>query len=144
MPAPTIRKSASVAMAITFEATTSVVMSLDEAARAKGSHSGFTVRYDEEIVRTIHVKTASANYPVHVGCNLLIHFGYHLRKMEGAAKRRIFILTSPEIWALWGKQFLKAFPPVEQPSVLFFPPGEPNKCLTQVERLATELTAAGA
>ncbi len=104
----------------------------------------FTVRYDEKIVRTIHVKTASANYPVHVGCNLLVHFGYHLRKIEDTAKRRIFILTSAEVWALWGRQFLTAFLPAEQPSVLFLPPGESNKRLTQVERLSTELAAGGA
>ena len=104
----------------------------------------FTVRYDEKIVRTIHVKTASANYPVHVGCNLLVHFGYHLRKIEDTAKRRIFILTSAEVWALWGRQFLTAFLPAEQPLVLFLPPGESNKRLTQVERLSTELAAGGA
>lgn len=119
-------------------------MSLDDNAWAKGSHSGFTVRYDEKIVRTIHVKSASADYPVHVGCDLLIHSGYRLRKIKGAAKRRIFILTSPEIWSLWGRQFLTAFPPVQQPSVLFLPSGEANKRLTQVERLSTELAAAGA
>src|SRR5271156_1970851 len=144
MPAPTIRKSVSVAMAITFEATTSLVTLLDDSAGVKGSHSVFTVRYDEKIVRTIHVKTASANYPVHVGCNLLVHFGYHLRKIEDTAKRRIFILTSAEVWALWGRQFLTAFLPAEQPSVLFLPPGESNKRLTQVERLSTELAAGGA
>jgi 3-dehydroquinate synthase len=95
-------------------------------------------------VRTIHVKTASASYPVHVGGNFLNHFGYHLRKVEGAAKRRTFILTSPEIWSLWGKQFLAALRPAEQPSVLFLPAGETNKRLIQVERLSTELAAAGA
>jgi 3-dehydroquinate synthase len=131
-------------MAITFEATTSLVTLLDDSAGVKGSHSVFTVRYDEKIVRTIHVKTASANYPVHVGCNLLVHFGYHLRKIEDTAKRRIFILTSAEVWALWGRQFLTAFLPAEQPSVLFLPPGESNKRLTQVERLSTELAAGGA
>jgi 3-dehydroquinate synthase len=81
---------------------------------------------------------------VHVGCNLLVHFGYHLRKIEDTAKRRIFILTSAEVWALWGRQFLTAFLPAEQPSVLFLPPGESNKRLTQVERLSTELAAGGA
>ena len=131
-------------MAITFEATTSVVTSLDDAAQAKGSHSGFAVRYDEKIVRTIHVKTASADYPVHVACSLLIRFGHHLRKIEGAVERRIFVLTSPEIWALWGKRFLASFPPAEQPSVLFLPPGETNKRLIHVERLSTELASAGA
>lgn len=95
-------------------------------------------------MRTIHVKTASADYPVHVGCNLLTHFGNYLRKMGGAAKQRAFILTSPEIWSLWGKQFLTALSSAEQPLVLFLPPGETNKCLSQVERLSAELATAGA
>jgi 3-dehydroquinate synthase len=95
-------------------------------------------------VRAIHVKTASAGYFVHVGCNFVSHFGYHLRKLEGAAKRRIFILTSPEIWSLWGRQFLEAFPPAQQPAVLFLPSGEANKRLAQAERLSTELASAGA
>jgi 3-dehydroquinate synthase len=95
-------------------------------------------------VRAIQVKTESAVYSVHVGCDLLSHFGYHLRKIKGMANRRIFILTSPEIWALWGKELLTSFAPDQQPSVLFLPPGETNKRLSQVERLSTELASAGA
>ena len=100
--------------------------------------------YDNEVVRTIHVKTASANYPVHVGDNLLSSFASQLRKVSGKAKPRVFILTSPQIWSLWGKQFLSAFPADQAPSVLFLPPGEQHKRLPQIERLATELAAAGA
>jgi 3-dehydroquinate synthase len=95
-------------------------------------------------VRTISVKTASAGYPVHVGCNIVSHFGYHLRKLLGRARPRIFILTSPEIWALWGQQLLSAFPKDEAPFVLFLPSGEANKRFTQVERLATEMASSGA
>jgi 3-dehydroquinate synthase len=95
-------------------------------------------------VRTIHVKTASANYAVHVGCNFLPRFGNHLRKLNGKVRPRLFILTSPEIWSLWGKEFIAAFPADEAPSVLFLPPGEQHKRFNQVERLATELAAAGA
>jgi 3-dehydroquinate synthase len=95
-------------------------------------------------VRTIHVKTALASYPVHVGCNFLPSFGNHLRKIIGKTKPRLFILTSPEIWSLWGKQFSAAFSQDEAPFVLFLPPGEQHKRFTQVERLATELAAAGA
>jgi 3-dehydroquinate synthase len=95
-------------------------------------------------VRTIPVKTASASYAVHVGCNFLPSFGYHLRKLIGKTMQRIFILTSPEIWSLWGKQFLAAFPADQTPFVLFLPPGEQHKRFSQVERLATELAAASA
>ncbi len=95
-------------------------------------------------MRTIHVKTASADYPVHVGCNFLHSFGHHLRKIAGKTARKIFILTSPEIWALWGEQFQHAIPANAAFSVLFLPPGEQHKRLSQVEPLATELTSSGA
>jgi 3-dehydroquinate synthase len=95
-------------------------------------------------VRAIQVKTASADYPVYVGCNLANNFGYHLRKFKRARQQRIFVLTSPEIWALWGSQMLAALPVTEQPSVLFLPPGETHKRMSEVERLSAELAGAGA
>ncbi len=95
-------------------------------------------------MRTIQVKTASASYAVHVGRNFVGRLESHLRKITGAARPRIFLLTSPEIWSLWGKQALASFPADRQPSVLFLAPGETNKRLTQVERLATELASSGA
>ena len=102
------------------------------------------LRYDENIVRTIRVKTASAEYPVYVGCDLIGQLAKHLRKPDGLWKRRTFVLTSPEIWALWGKQFLAAFPEKEQPTALFLPSGEKHKRLSEVERLSAELAFAGA
>jgi 3-dehydroquinate synthase len=131
-------------MAITFEAITFNPTLLDDVGRPKGSRSQVPLRYDKNIVRAIQVKTASANYPVYVGCNIISHFSYHLRKIVPAAVRRVFILTSAEIWALWGRQFLEAFPPAQQPSVLFLPPGETHKRLSEVERLSNELASAGA
>jgi 3-dehydroquinate synthase len=90
-------------------------------------------------VPTIQVKTASAKYPVYVGSGLLAGLYRNLPK-----QRRIFVLTSPEIWGLWSKRFLASFPKNEQPVVLFLPPGEQHKRMAQVERLATELSSAGA
>ena len=92
-------------------------------------------------MRSIQVKTASANYPVYVGKNLF--------PLLGRAKRlrpdgQSFVLTSPEIWALWGKNFLAAFPKSAAPTVLFLPAGERHKRLAQIERLASELAQAGA
>jgi 3-dehydroquinate synthase len=116
---------------------------LDEVAEQK-VHARCRVRYDESIVRTIHVKTASASYPVHVGCNILLHFGPHLRKLIGRSTPRIFVLTSPQIWSLWGRQFAASLPDDPAPTVLFLPAGEQHKRLTGVERLATELSSAGA
>jgi 3-dehydroquinate synthase len=92
-------------------------------------------------MRTIPVKTASAQYPVYVGRGLLTRIPRHIQK---SAARSAFVVTSPEIWALWGKKFLAAFPRNQQPTVLFLPAGERFKRLSQVERLASELAQAGA
>jgi 3-dehydroquinate synthase len=93
-------------------------------------------------MRTIPVKTTSANYPVFIGRNLFAQIPRKIGLHKSA--RRISILTSPEIWSLWGKQFLAAFPKDQQPTVLFLPAGERHKRLPQIERLASELAAAGA
>ena len=92
-------------------------------------------------MRTIPVKTASAEYPVYVGFGL---FPLLTRRIALKAGRRVFVLTSPEIWALWGRRFLATFPRDAQPTTLFLPAGEPYKRLAQVERLAGEMAAAGA
>jgi 3-dehydroquinate synthase len=93
------------------------------------------------IVRTIQIQTASANYPVYVGSELLASLGKRLRKIHAA---RVFVLTSPAIWSLWGKQLLSSFPKDHSPTVLFLAPGEQHKRLASLERLATELSTAGA
>jgi len=102
------------------------------------------LRYDGSIVRTIRVRAASAEYPVHIGCNLFSHLEAQVRKLNGASSRRRFVLTSPEIWGLWGKQLLEAFSVNNQPAVLFLPPGERHKRMSGVERLALELASGGA
>lgn len=91
--------------------------------------------------RTISVKTASAEYPVYVGRGLFPQLARSLRLMAG---QRAFVLTSPEIWSLWGPRFLAALPPDAQPAVLFLPAGERYKRMAQVERLAAEMAQAGA
>jgi len=92
-------------------------------------------------MRTIAVQTASAAYPVFIGRNL---FGQIARKADLGKSQRVLVVTSPEIWSLWGKKFLAAFPKNAQPTTLFLPPGERFKRLSQVERLASELARAGA
>jgi 3-dehydroquinate synthase len=92
-------------------------------------------------MRTIQVKTASANYPVYVGRNILSQITRAKRlRLDGQS----FILTSPEIWALWGKKFLAAFTKAGQPTVLFLPAGERHKRLAELEKLADQLARAGA
>ena len=90
---------------------------------------------------TLQVKTASTDYPIFVGRNLLARIPRHIQK---SAARSAFVVTSPEIWALWGKKFLAAFPKDRQPTALFLPAGERFKRFAQVERLAAELADAGA
>jgi len=51
------------------------------------------------------------------------------------------VLTSPEIWALWSKRFLKSFE--EEPIVLFLPAGERHKTLRSVEKLLRQMAKAG-
>lgn len=87
------------------------------------------------------VQTPSATYPVFVGRGLLAQIPGHLRKSGGG---QAFVVTSPEIWALWGRKFLAAFPRSAQPTVLFLPAGERWKRLAQVETLADQLARAGA
>jgi 3-dehydroquinate synthase len=93
-------------------------------------------------IRSIPVKTASADYPVYVGHGLFAEIPRRL----GLAKspRRVFVLTSPELWSLWGERLLAVFPDMAAPTVLFLPAGERYKRMAQVERLAAELAQAGA
>jgi len=101
-------------------------------------------RYDDSNVRTIEVSTASAEYQVYVGRDLLATLARRIAagQPQGKRARAIFVLTSPAVWALWSAQFLASFR--EAPTVLFLPAGEQHKRLSQVERLLEELTAAGA
>jgi 3-dehydroquinate synthase len=99
------------------------------------------LHYDKSIVQTIGVDTPSAKYNVHVGSNLLETLVPRMRRAGIALPRRVFVLTSPAIWALWKEAFLTSF--AEEPIVLFLEPGEKFKTLTSVERLAREMVRAG-
>ena len=83
-------------------------------------HAHRRVRYDESIVRTIHVKTASASYPVHVGAGLVSNLADTcVQSPEKHAARSA--LTSPAIWSLWGKQFRPRFLKIRHPPLSFSP-----------------------
>ncbi len=92
--------------------------------------------------RTIPVKTASADYPVLIGRNLFAQIPRKLGLAKSSCK--VYLVTSPDIWALWGKQFLAAFPKNSSPTVLFLPAGERYKRLTELQKLADQLAQAGA
>lgn len=56
----------------------------------------------------------------------------------------MFVVTSPNIWALWHQRFLAGFPAQQTPAVLFLPAGERHKRMAAVEALAEQLAHAGA
>src|ERR1700757_914697 len=99
-------------------------------------------------MRKIKVATGSGEYAVCIGSGLVDSLSSRLNKLLGKQKKRIFVLTSPEIWALWGNRFQTSLSStsfgLEPPVVLFLPQGESHKRFREVERLATEMSSAGA
>jgi 3-dehydroquinate synthase len=95
-------------------------------------------------VPTIPVTTPQATYDVTIGAGLLRTLHARLRKLTLGKSPRTFVVTSPEIWALWHEAFLSSFPNDERPTALFLPPGESHKRLATVESLAQQLALAGA
>ena len=95
----------------------------------------------EITVETIRVETPSAKYDVFAGSGLLETLAPRIERAAGRLPRRVFVLTSPEIWALWSERFLRSF--AEEPVALFLPPGEQHKTIKSVERLTREMIRAG-
>ena len=100
------------------------------------------VRYDGETVPVISVNTPSANYDVTIASGLLRTLHTRIKRLDPGKPFRPFVVTSPEIWALWSKSFLASFK--ESPVVLFLPSGERHKRMASVELLAQQLATAGA
>lgn len=92
-------------------------------------------------MQTIRVDTPSAKYDVVVGSGLLEKLAPRMERAIGPLPRRVFVLTSPPIWALWGEAFCASF--AEPPIVLFLAPGEAHKTPRSVERLLREMAQAG-
>jgi 3-dehydroquinate synthase len=93
-------------------------------------------------VPVIPVNTPSASYDVTIAPNLLRTLYGHIKKLNADRPFRPFVVTSPEIWALWSEPFLESFK--ESPDVLFLPSGERHKRMASVELLAQQLATAGA
>jgi 3-dehydroquinate synthase len=92
-------------------------------------------------VQTIRVDTPSEKYDVIVGNGLIETLGARIERVVGKLPRRVFVLTSAPIWALWGHKIQQSFR--EAPVVLFLPPGESHKTLASVEKLLRQMAAAG-
>ena len=93
-------------------------------------------------MQTIRVETPTAKYEVIAGSGLIETLALRIERVIGKLPRRVFVLTSPAIWALWGETFCASFR--EPPAALFLPPGEKYKTMASVERLAREMVRAGA
>ena len=97
--------------------------------------------YDKSSVHTIRVDTPSARYDVIAGTGLIAALSTRIQRAIGHLPRRVFVLSSPEIWALWGETFSASF--ADPPIVLFLPAGEKHKTLASVEKLLRQMIAAG-
>ena len=75
------------------------------------------------------------------GSGLIGSLAPRIERVRGRLPRRVFVLTSAPIWALWSERFLASF--VEPPIVLFLPPGEEHKTLKSVEILLRQMAQAG-
>jgi len=92
-------------------------------------------------VQTIRVDTASAKYDVVAGSGLIQSLAPRIERVAGRLPRRVFVLTSAPIWALWGEAFQSSF--ADPPIALFLPPGEEHKTLKSVEGLLRQMVEAG-
>jgi 3-dehydroquinate synthase len=75
------------------------------------------------------------------GSGLVETLAARIERVVGRLPRRVFVLTSPPIWALWGGAFLSSF--AEPPMALFLEPGEEYKTLRSTERLLRQMAQAG-
>jgi len=99
----------------------------------------------------VEVRVASGSYQVEIGSGLLAQVGARVDALlQGglaAGKQRVFVVTSPEIWKLWGETLVGGFSSLSEkavPVVMSVPAGEQYKRLATVERLLEEMAEAGA
>ncbi len=76
-----------------------------------------------------------------VGSHLLATLATRIPRVAGRLPRRVFVITSPEIWALWGMALCASF--AEPPVVLFLAAGETHKTLASAEKLLRQMVEAG-
>lgn len=92
-------------------------------------------------MQTISVETQTAKYEVITGSGLIETLAPRIERAAGRLPRRVFVLTSAPIWALWGEAFCASF--AEPPIMLFLAPGESHKTLASVEKLLRQMARAG-
>ena len=82
-------------------------------------------------MHTIRVETPSAKYDVVTGSGLLETLAPRIERVLGRLPRRVFVLTSAPIWALWGDRVQRSFR--EPPIVLCLEPGERFKTMASAD-----------
>ncbi len=100
-------------------------------------------------MQIVKVDTPSAKYQVFAGTGLIDSLEPRMLRVLAALSgerkpklpKRVFVLTSPEIWKLWSKRFLASF--TVEPEVLLLPAGERHKNLRSVEKLLRQMAKAG-
>jgi 3-dehydroquinate synthase len=75
------------------------------------------------------------------GSGLIGSLAHRIERIHGKLPRRVFVLTSAPIWALWGERFLASF--AEPPIALFLEPGEKHKTFKSVENILRQMMRAG-
>lgn len=95
---------------------------------------------------TIPVNLPNTAYTIEIATGLLPRIGSRVDALLNGAlsdgKQRAFVVTSPEIWRLWGEALASGFP--TPPIVLSVPAGEEHKRLATVESLLEQLAQHGA
>ena len=92
-----------------------------------------------EFMPTFEVQTARRSYQSVVERGILQRLSAYLPSGKG----KLFVVTTPDVWELHGEA-LKAQFTGRDSTVLFFPGGEANKRMAQVETLADNMLAQGA
>jgi 3-dehydroquinate synthase len=75
------------------------------------------------------------------GSGLLETLAPRIERVVGRLPRRVFVLTSAPIWALWGHALQQSFR--DAPVAMFLEPGEKYKTLASVEKLLRQMARAG-
>ncbi|MBI4464535.1 MAG: 3-dehydroquinate synthase [Acidobacteria bacterium] len=89
----------------------------------------------------ITVRTPAASYPIRIEEGLLARAGKVLESL--AVNRKVFLLSDKTVWRLWGKKLLAGLKPL-RPAPILIPPGERQKRMATVEKIAGQLSAQGA
>jgi len=107
-----------------------------------------------EEMQIVKVQTPSAKYSVYAGTGLLDTLGPRMARVlrdrglrdglgrgEALLPKRVFVLTSPEIWSLWSKRFIASFS--TELVVLLLEAGERYKSLSSVDKLLRQMAREG-